>query len=136
MIKEQTLMKLIDSEDNIINLEEARKALMTGGSNGDENWLKNLSVGTVFLCRPKNRPKDVLAFDLFCVLDHKEKHSNLMQKIPDGRQADFWFNTLEFSRSNNFGEIIAEVKLGYADEAPGEEQETPETTDGNSSGPV
>lgn len=117
---------LMDMTDNVIDLSQARVALQTGGTSIDENWLKALSPGAVFLCERKDMPKQPmkhLVKDLYCVLAHKELHANLMQRLPDGRQADFWFNTLEFSRANLLGEIIAQVDpTGVISE---EEQEAP-----------
>jgi len=123
MKKEHNLVKLEDKENNVVNFEEIRKAV-TGGFDGDENWLKSLSVGTVFVAKRKDAPKEILFCDLFCVLDHKDKVSNLLQKIPNGQQADLWYKSLEFSRKNELIEVIAEVKLEY--DLSKKEQEEPE----------
>lgn len=137
MEKEQLLIKIDDKTDNIINFKDARTALLTGGTTIDDNWLKALPVGTVFLAKRKDQPKDVLVLDMYCVLEHKTVTSNLMQKIPDGRQADFWFRSLEFSRKNEWVETIAEVELVYDhSKSPEEETDEKEKEDGNSSGTV
>ena len=112
---------LKNMEDNVVDFE-ATKQLMLKTTGGEpplgENWLKALEQGTVFLSRPKpkqGQPKQPFC-DQFCVIDHKELSSNLIQKMPTGQQVDIWFPTLEFSRSNDFIEIIAQVKFGYSEE--------------------
>ena len=134
MNKERILKDINEKDNNVVNFDEIRRNIQTGGSGIDENWLKALPKGTVFLCKKRNTPKDNLVCELFAVIEHKVLHTNLMQKIPNGQQADFWFNSLEFSRAFILGEVIAEITFDYSAEQAAfeEQQETLETTDGTS----
>lgn len=110
-------------KDNVVDLREARKGLITGGDGGDEDWLAKLPAGTVFVCRRKTAPKEQLFYDTYCVLSHKFGFATLMQKIPDGRTFEFPFNSLEFSRNNNWGAVLAQVEVPENFEK--QEEETP-----------
>lgn len=118
---------ILENEDNVVDLTQVRKGLLGGPAGTDENWLLTIPKGSVFVCKRKNAPKDLLALDLFFCIDHKDTVSNLIQKAPTGQQADLWVNSLEFSRFYKFEKTIATVELDY-----GTEQS--ETTDGNSEG--
>ena len=119
-------------ENNVINIEDARKALTFGGSGGDENWLAELPPGSVFLSRPNNVGKERLFCDLYCVMEQKKLTTNVIQKMPTGQEIDLWFPTLEFSRNNKLIETIATVEFGYEDPKKEQEETTTEETDGSS----
>ena len=126
-------------DDNIIDLGAARvnHLAIGGGFSGDENWLKELPKGTVFTCKRKNAPKDMLALDLYFIIEHKDKVSNVIQKIPTGQQADMFVDSLEFSRYYKFIETVATVELQYDGLEQHEDAEpTTETTDGDNQGAV
>jgi hypothetical protein len=106
-----------------------RKGLTFGGDGGGDNWLADVPPGSVIVCKRQNTPKDILALDLFFVLEHKDNLTNVMQKVPTGQQADMWVDTLEFSRYYKFKGTVATVKLGYEfDGTPEQEEEQTETT--------
>lgn len=143
-MKKQGFMNIIDenTSDNVVNLDTLRKSLASSEP-PDENWVKNLPVGTIFLSLPLNAPKDRIVLDVFAVIEHKTMSVCLAQKIPDGRQVDVWFSALAFSRANKLHEVIAYVTFGYDEEPeapsePSEEEgsEELENSDGNSSGPI
>lgn len=127
---------ILEKEDNIVDFSTARKALITGGPTGEENWLKLLPKGTMFVCKRRNAPKDMLALELYFVLEHKETVSNILQKIPTGQQADLWVDSLEFSRFYVHKEDLAHVELEYGPDGLEEKEETEKTEDGNDKGTV
>ena len=118
--------------DNVIDLEQAKKFLQqTAGGEpplGD-NWLTSLKTGTIFLSRPKQKGgvKQVYC-DQFCVVEHKEITTNLLQKTPTGQQIDIWYPSLEFSRNNDYIETIAQVNFGYSEEQLKVDENLPEVS--------
>src|SRR5690348_14224833 len=105
MIRKELAHNMI-KKDNVVDFETAKTALITGGPVGEENWLKDLEPGTIFLARRANRgAQDLLALDMYAVLEHLELSTNLLQKIPTGQEVDLWFDTLEFSRKNKLQEV-------------------------------
>jgi hypothetical protein len=122
----------MNENTNIIDLKQAKTNLIaTGYSGSDENWLKNLPKGTVFVCKKKNQPKEMLALDLYFVIEHQDTVSNLVQKIPTGQQADLFVDSLEFSRYYTYKATVATVGLEFDGLAEAEAKEEPvsETTD-------
>ncbi len=120
--------------DNVIDFTNAKVALGGKGPT-DENWLKNLKPGTVFLARPKtkmNQEKPII-LNKYWVLEHKTMSSNLMVATPDRNQMNIWTPTLEFSRQFELIEEIGYVEFGYEDDHTNDKSEQ---TDGNSEGSV
>ena len=120
----------LKKDDNIIDFNAIRSGLAPGGPGGEENWLKTLPKGTMFVCKRRNAPKDHLALELYFVMEHKDLTSNILQKIPTGQQADLWVDSLEFSRAYLYKETVATVELEYQYD----KEEQSELTDGNSEG--
>lgn len=121
--------------DNVVDFATAKNLLKTAGGEPPqgENWLRDLPPGTVFLSRPKpnqGKPKQPYC-DQFCVIEHKTVTTNLVQKMPTGQQVDIWFPTLEFSRTNDFIEITAQVKFDYTEEQMKIDENLPEEGESN-----
>lgn len=75
--------------------------LITGGKDGDENWLADLTRLTVFLCRKKIRqdnqlPKWVLSEMM--VQQNFGKVAQLYTSTQTGEEQFMWVPTLDFSR--------------------------------------
>jgi hypothetical protein len=107
MNKEQILIK---EDDNIIKFDPNRKALSFGGRDGDDNWLRNLKPGTIFLARDNQTPKE-LSLMKYLLIEHKDVSSNLLLALQKGEQVDIWVSTLEFSRRMKMVEILGEVEV-------------------------
>jgi hypothetical protein len=128
-------------ENGVVDLGKVRHGLLTGGGGPDENWLKDLKQGDVFVAKRKKAPpgmQDNIAQEIFWVMEHKNDLSNLIQKMPDNRQFDLWFNSLEFSRTYTLSGVVTNIQLNYKtvqDEIdnPSEEKEEENSDDGTGS---
>lgn len=93
---------LMEEKTNLIGFEEARKKLQGGDPPLGENWLKNLSEGTVFSAKqkhPPNHPDYHNPFvDTYRVLWKGEITTKIL--ISTGMQSvEKWVETLAFSRT-------------------------------------
>ncbi len=119
--------------DNVIDMNSFKTAVGGKGPT-DENWLKNMKPGTVFLARPKTKmgQEKPIVLNRYWVIEHKTMSSHLMVATPDKNTMDLWTPTLEFSRQFELIEEIGYVEFGYADDP----KTTIGETDGNSEGTI
>lgn len=125
MKREVELSNILDKDGNVYDFateKQKRLAPATGGGGGDEDWLKNLPKGSVFIARqrvPKGQIRPWLG-TLYLVAEMHENSAILKCMTPEDRTLKLPVHILDFSRQNEYIETIA--ILEYED-APMEEEQ-------------
>ena len=133
MKREVKLSKIDTETDNVVDFftEKTRLAKASGGG-GDDNWLSSLQKGTIFTARQKVQPNQVRPWlcQLFLLKEIKEKSALLVCKTPEEKDVHLWVHILDYSRQNEFVEVLAILDYGK------EEEIGTDTGDGDSNGTV
>lgn len=131
MVKEGKLMEKQENTDNVIDLSGEKKnrqpILALGGSNtSEENWLRSLKEGTVFLAKDKKTDNDI-QLGKYLVAQHFEHTTALIIAMPNQEQMEIYVTTLPFSRKFKLVETI-----GFFPPHEIEQEQEEEHTDGDS----
>jgi hypothetical protein len=111
MKREAILRDFNNTDANIVDFGEYKEKLKLAGkeppSGESENWLKELPVGCVFVCRDKTG-QDAKKIDLkkFMVTKHYDKVTDMSWFHPTGQTVQMTVATLEFSRFTEFFEVL------------------------------
>jgi hypothetical protein len=91
---------LPDEEENT----QPQLQLIQGGKEPpDENWLKDMAEGTVFLCRTKG-PNKTIDVQEYHVVYQAGEFTKLMSNI--NNKINMWVDTLMFSRNMELAKVI------------------------------
>lgn len=97
---EQSLRKAKSEENN----PPVPLRVISGGMDGDGNWLSKLPDYSIFLCRPKSLPKDQLfIYVLVCKTDRWARLETPPEVLP---YQTFFVDHSEFSKNKELFEVM------------------------------
>lgn len=88
---------------------EHKQLMVIEGGKGpvSPNWLRDMEVGSVFNCRPKDNP--TFQVEVFQIEAHADKTSKLGFYGATGMPGDMWVDSLRFSGKMELVDILGHV---------------------------